>query len=322
VIAVRFSDVHIPLHLAWSSPFARWQTDLADIDSLDLAVQATDVAFTRGGQDPAELSGVVLGITVPQHRSFYGGPTLAGRIGAPHATGPMISQACATSAASLAIGGLMAEADRGSKVAVITTDRTSNGPTVVYPSSRRPGNTPVTEAWVLDNFSYDPWAQASMIAAAENVAAAHDIPRHQLDEVTLLRYEQYQKGLTLGRPWEVAIDLGKGRSLDADVGVFPTTAEGLARLQPVEPDGVITYGTQTHPRRWDRRRGSRLGPAAGYRASGPPALGGVRPGRQVTHARGSGAGGPGGARACRDRHQGGARGHDALAVRGERRLLQ
>ena len=258
---MRFSDVHIPLHLAWSSPFARWQTDLADIDSLDLAVQATDVAFTRGGQDPAELSGVVLGITVPQHRSFYGGPTLAGRIGAPHATGPMISQACATSAASLAIGGLMAEADRGSKVAVITTDRTSNGPTVVYPSSRRPGNTPVTEAWVLDNFSYDPWAQASMIAAAENVAAAHDIPRHQLDEVTLLRYEQYHKGLTLGRPWEVAIDLGKGRSLDADVGVFPTTAEGLARLQPVEPDGVITYGTQTHPAD---------GTAGVVLASGPP----------------------------------------------------
>jgi len=29
--------------------------------------------------------------------------------------------------------------------------------------------------------------------------------------------------------------------------VYPTTAEGLAKLHPVEPDGVITYGTQTHP---------------------------------------------------------------------------
>jgi acetyl-CoA C-acetyltransferase len=244
---VKFSDVHIPLGLTWSSPFARWQTELADVDSLDFAVQAATRAFERGGLDPAGLSGVVLGITVPQHRSFYGGPTVAGRIGAPHATGPMISQACATSAASLAHGALLAQAEAGSTVAVITTDRTSNAPTLVYPSSRRPGNTPVTEAWVLDNFSFDPWAKASMIAAAENVAAAHGMSRRQLDEVTLLRYEQYQKGMTLGRPWEVSIDLGKGRSLDADAGVYPTTADGLANLHPVEPDGVITFGTQTHP---------------------------------------------------------------------------
>ncbi|MGH9045756.1 MAG: thiolase family protein, partial [Acidimicrobiales bacterium] len=244
---MRFSDVRIPLRLTWSSPFARWQSDLADFDSLDFAVQTTSTALERGGQDPAELSSLVLGITVPQHRSFYGGPTVAARLGAPHATGPMVSQACATSVAALVQGALTVQAEADATVAVITTDRTSNAPTLVYPSSRRPGNTAVTEAWVLDNFSFDPWAQASMIAAAENVAKAHGITRHQLDEVTLLRYEQYQKGLTGARPWEVPIDLGRSKVLAGDVGVFPTTAEGLAKLHPVEPGGVITDGTQTHP---------------------------------------------------------------------------
>src|ERR1700694_1070394 len=35
--------------------------------------------------------------------------------------------------------------------------------------------------------------------------------------------------------------------IEADTGVFPTTAEGLARLKPVQPNGTVTYGTQTHP---------------------------------------------------------------------------
>jgi acetyl-CoA acetyltransferase len=35
--------------------------------------------------------------------------------------------------------------------------------------------------------------------------------------------------------------------LDADEGVMNTTAEGLAGLKPVLPDGVLTFGSQTHP---------------------------------------------------------------------------
>lgn len=35
--------------------------------------------------------------------------------------------------------------------------------------------------------------------------------------------------------------------IDGDVGVHPTSAEGLAELTPIEPGGAVTYGTQTHP---------------------------------------------------------------------------
>ena len=36
-------------------------------------------------------------------------------------------------------------------------------------------------------------------------------------------------------------------ALQGDEGIHATTAEGLARLTPVLPDGSITYGGQTHP---------------------------------------------------------------------------
>ncbi len=34
---------------------------------------------------------------------------------------------------------------------MITTDRTSNGPTVTYPSPSAPGGSPQVENWVLDS---------------------------------------------------------------------------------------------------------------------------------------------------------------------------
>ncbi|MBA4266729.1 MAG: acetyl-CoA acetyltransferase, partial [Comamonadaceae bacterium] len=36
-------------------------------------------------------------------------------------------------------------------------------------------------------------------------------------------------------------------TLAVDEGIFPTTAEGLAKLKPVKEGGTITFGGQTHP---------------------------------------------------------------------------
>jgi acetyl-CoA acetyltransferase len=36
-------------------------------------------------------------------------------------------------------------------------------------------------------------------------------------------------------------------TIDADEGVTPCTAEGLAKLRPVMPDAIHTFGSQTHP---------------------------------------------------------------------------
>jgi acetyl-CoA acetyltransferase len=40
---------------------------------------------------------------------------------------------------------------------------------------------------------------------------------------------------------------GEDGTMAGDEGVFETSAEGLAKLKPVLPDGTVTFGTQTHP---------------------------------------------------------------------------
>ena len=89
---------------------------------------------------------------------------------------------------------MRAAADAGEVVVVVTTDRTSNGPLLTYPSSSGPGGSPTIEHWILDNFKKDPWAGQAMVDTAEAVAAEAGIERAELDDLTLLRYAQYESG--------------------------------------------------------------------------------------------------------------------------------
>lgn len=248
-------DAAIPVRLGWSSPFVRWQGRLASTSSIDLAVQVTRDALAARDLPASEVSTVVHGWTVPQPEIFYGAPTLAHRIGAGHTSGPMVSQACATGAVSVELAALRVGAGVDDLTLVVTADRTSNGPTLSWPRPDAPGGAPATEHWVLDNFAHDPVGGLAMVGTAEKVAAAAGMTREQLDEVTLLRYEQYQTALAddraFQRRWMVPAVVPTRRGdpvvIDADEGVVPTTAEGLARLAPVAPDGVVTFGSQTHP---------------------------------------------------------------------------
>jgi acetyl-CoA C-acetyltransferase len=188
------------------------------------------------------VSELVLGLTVPQKESFYGAPTLAARLGFAGVSGPMISQACATSVAALHAA---AASGAGFRL-VVTTDRTSNGPHLVYPRSSAPGGTAESENWVLDAFDRDPVTGESMLSTAERVAGEGAFTKEALDEVAVRRYEQY----AFQRPWMVPITVRAGRKtieIDADEGVRPVTAESLSGLKPVWADGVVSYGTQTHP---------------------------------------------------------------------------
>lgn len=251
---MRYDDAAIPAGAAWSSPFAKWQGTLATTSSLDVAAAVTVRALTDRGVDPAAIDGLVLGWTVPQPEVFYGAPTLAGRIGAPGISGPMISQACATSVAALAAAAGAVAAGGGTQL-VVTTDRTSNGPVLIYPQPGGMGGAPRTETWVLDSFGRDPWAGGSMIAAGETVARKHGITRDELDDLTVLRSEQYGRALADDRafqrryqvPVEMPAKRGRGVVLEADEGVRPAVAEEIAKLGPVDPDGVHTFASQTHP---------------------------------------------------------------------------
>jgi acetyl-CoA acetyltransferase len=76
--------------------------------------------------------------------------------------------------------------------------------------------------------------------------------------MTLLRHHQYGDALKDEAAFHqrfmllpIEVKDARGRkvlsTVEGDEGVFPTTAEGLAKLKPVFPDGSVTYGTQTFP---------------------------------------------------------------------------
>src|SRR5579875_3016668 len=247
---MRFEGVVIPLAAAWSSPFVRWQGPTADLNSLELARQVTARALRERGVD-WPVQELVLGVTIPQKESFYGAPTLAARLGFSGVSGPMIAQACATSVAAIhAAAASQAGAVEGARL-VITTDRTSNGPHLVYPRTGAPGGTADSENWVLDAFERDPITGESMLATAEGVAG---FSKEELDAITVRRYAQYEDALAddraFQRRWMVPITVGSGRrqiEIESDHGVRPVSAEGLAALRPVRADGVVSYGSQTHP---------------------------------------------------------------------------
>ncbi len=251
---MQFSDVVIPLRAAWSSPFVRWQGPTADLSSLEVAARVTGRALEeRGVEWP--ISELVLGMTIPQRECFYGPPTLAARLGLSGISGPMIAQACATSVAALhAAAASQSVENGGSARLVVTTDRTSNGPHLVYPRSAGPGGTVESENWVLDAFGRDPNTGEGMLATAERVAGEGGFAKSQLDELTAIRYQQYADSLAedraFQRKWMVPIEAGSARRpelIEGDWGVRPTTLEDLEALRPASPDGVVSFGTQTHP---------------------------------------------------------------------------
>jgi acetyl-CoA acetyltransferase family protein len=252
---MKFEKAYVPVGFAWSSPFARWQGALSEVSSLDLAVDVTRAAFERRGFSAEELTGLVLGWTVPQRDIFYGAPSVAARLGAPGVTGPMISQACATSVACVHSAAATTEGDDSEVTLVVTTDRTSNGPQVVYPKPSAPGGSPQIENWVQDSFARDPWAGEAMSMTGELVSAEEGISREELDEITAMRYEQYTASLENDREFQkrymVPVTIPRKRKdpavVDEDSGVFPTTREGLAKLKPMTEGGVVTFGSQTHP---------------------------------------------------------------------------
>ena len=250
---MRYSNVAIPAGMAWSSPFVKWQGSLAEVSSIDLAADVTARALAGRQVEPGQIEGLVFGWTIPQQDIFYGAPTLAARLGAGAVSGPMISQACATSVACLAAAAGAVETGAGLQL-VVTTDRTSNSPQVIYPSPSGMGGVPVATNWLLDAFARDPWAGTSMLAAGETVAAESGVSRGELDKLAALRSDQYAKALADDRAFQrrymVEVQIPQRRKpprvINEDEGIRPAMLEEIAKLPPAAPDGLHTFATQTH----------------------------------------------------------------------------
>ncbi|MAE76965.1 MAG: acetyl-CoA acetyltransferase [Planctomycetes bacterium] len=244
----------IPYRAYWSSPFCRWQGSIAHLNSVELAA-ATAARFLAGKEIAADAcDNLVLGFTVPQQHSFYGAPWLGGMLGADTVTGPVVAQACATSARVMATAAGEIETGSSECTLGVTCDRTSNGPHIVYPNPKGIGGRGDAEDWVWDNFNKDPHAGGAMVTTAENVAKEAGISTEEQHAIALLRHEQYRRALADDRAFQrrymLPLEIRAGRktiTVDADEGVFPTTPEGLAKLRPVVEGGTVTFGGQTHP---------------------------------------------------------------------------
>jgi acetyl-CoA acetyltransferase family protein len=251
------ASAHIPYGIYWSTPFAKWQGSIAHLNSVKLAANCARRMLDERKVDAKLIDLGILGITNPQHGTFYGLPWLTGMMGLDRVPGPTVQQACATSARVLQQAAQEVAGGTAQCALLVTADRCSNGPIVYYPDPTAPGGTGHTERWVLDNFSFDPYAKNAMIDTAENVARRFGVGTAEMNEAVLRRYAQYQDALANDRAFqkrymqEVPItDAGfrkQSGTLSADEGVFATNAQGLAKLKPVKPDGTVTFGTQTHP---------------------------------------------------------------------------
>lgn len=251
------ANAFIPYGSYWSTPFAKWQGALANLNSIRLAAAVGRPWLEARPAARERIDLGILGITNIQHGSFYGLPWLTGMLGLESVPGPTVQQACATSARVLQMAAQEIGAGSAQCALVVTADRCSNGPIVYYPDATAPGGSGHSEKWVLDNFAHDPYAKNAMIDTAENVAARFKVSAAEQAEVTLARYAQYQAALADDRAFQRRYmveaplsDAGFRKqtgALAADEGIFPTTVEGLARLKPVKPNGTVTFGTQTHP---------------------------------------------------------------------------
>jgi acetyl-CoA acetyltransferase len=255
---MNLEDLRIPYGAYWSTPFARWQGSFSDLHSLRF-VADTAAQFLKSKSIASErIDHAVVGITVPQEKSFWGVPWVMSLIGNDATGGPTVSQACATSARCISVSASELAQEQAGVSLILTCDRTSNSPVVLYPNPRAASGAPTVENWVLDNFRQDPNTSLAMVQTAENCARDWQISTEEQHDVVLRRYDQYREALRDDRAFQrrymkLPFDIMDSRfrkvvgKIDGDEGIHQTTAEGLAGLKPVVDGGTVTFGGQTHP---------------------------------------------------------------------------
>ena len=247
----------IPYGGYYSTPFSRWQGAMANENAIILGANTARNWMLKKGFDPTILDYMYYGITIAQHYMFYSHNWAAAMLVDNEKDLPalMVNQACTTSTTCIHLSAVNIEAGTYETAFALMSDRTSNGPHTIWPQPFGPGGEVESENWMMDNFNGDPNAGFKMIQTAENVAKKIGTTREECDAVTLRRYEQYQDAVANDRefqkrymfPAEVKVSRKKTVLVEEDEGVTPTSAEGLAKLRPVEPGGVHTFGAQTFP---------------------------------------------------------------------------
>ncbi len=245
----------IPYKGYYSSPFSRWQGSMQYENSIVLGATTAKRWLESKGWDPALYEYLVFGNTIGQHHQFYASTWAAAMMGAKDTPGVILCQACTTSTTCIWTAAMGVENGLYGQAAALMTDRCSNGPHTIWPNPLGPGAEVISENWLMDNFNSDPNVGLKMVETAENVAKDGGFTKEQADDLALHRYQQYLMALENDRefqkrymfPVEVKMSKKKTITVEEDEGITPSTKEGLERLKPVIPGGIISFGAQTHP---------------------------------------------------------------------------
>lgn len=245
-----YPDVRIPYGAWGGSYFPAWQSSaLAEVNIGQFAGEAMARILARRGIRAEILESLVIGSTVPWHWKFWNAPMVAALMGA-RIPGCHVEQACATGLRAVLLAGAEIQAGACAVSAALTFDRTSDSPAGVFPERRAHRRTEViSDVW--DNFGFDPVAGQSMIQAAGNVARKHGLDRREVEDIALLRHQQYFEAREAGfftsfiEPLDILNLQGRriGR-IDEDTGIRPLTADALRAMRELRP--CVTGGTQTH----------------------------------------------------------------------------
>ncbi|MFK5952100.1 MAG: thiolase family protein [Desulfobacterium sp.] len=251
-----FKNAYIPYKGYYATPFCKWQGSFANINSIELGAKTAKrwMNEKKGLETPVH-DYLYFGITIGQKSVFYGSTWANVMMGAPDVPGITIMQACSTSTTCICNAAMAVDQGLASAPFCLMTDRASNGPHTIWPNPQGFGGEVISENWNMDNMGADPSTGIGMSITAENVAKENGFTREDADRLALRRYEQYQEALADDRAFQkrymfpAEIQVSKKRTIlvEADEGIFPTTAEGLTRLRPVVKDGIHTFGAQTHP---------------------------------------------------------------------------
>ncbi len=252
-----YTKAFIPYKGYYTTPFSRWQGSMQNDNAVLLGANTARRWFLEKKIDPTILDYMYFGATVAQKHWFLSHTYAAAILtdDQKFLSALFVNQACSTSTTILNLLAMDMELEVYGVGYLLTADRCSNGPHTIWANPLGPGAMPEREDWMMDNFEGTPRHHALMVQTAENVAKEEGFTKEQCDAVVLRRFQQYQMALADNRAFqkrymfapEVTVTRKQKKLLEEDEGWFPTTAEGLARLKPQLPGGVVSFGAQTFP---------------------------------------------------------------------------
>lgn len=254
-----YTKAYIPCGGYYSTPFSRWQMSLQNDNAVSLAANTARRWFLeKRGIDPTIIDYLYFGSTVAQNHWFVAHNWAAAMLtdDQKFVPGLFVNQACSTSTTILNLAAKDIELGVYQVAYGLMADRCSNGPHTIWPDPLGPGGQPDREDWNMDNFGGSPRHRTVMAATAENVAKEiGDITKEECDAVVLKRFQQFMDARANDRAFQkrymfaplVTVTKKQTKLVEEDEGWTPTTAEGLAKLKPATPGGVLSFGAQTFP---------------------------------------------------------------------------